>query len=744
MRPPLLPVAAAFAAFSPLVPLAGQDGALGFQPKRTPLVRLAIHDAPALLAALPDLALGRLFAEPDVARAIGIGRDAYVAKVQRWSAALDRLAELDATRVTFEGVVQREVMALDWRDLRGAEILATSAEDGSPFDIQTTLVVQPTAQSEARLTERFAHLLGRLRDLETAQGDANQVTVAADQVAGHPGLVLAPGGDPQEFPSYGPPPGGWFVHAPGLFAGGDGTLERAGMLAPAPADAPGITLSIDALGYLRMLTSFGMGPDAGQDERFDAVLRALGLDTCRMLRWQLRPDGERLLDELSLELRDRPGGLLGALLDGIAPPVAQPLPEGALLQVRLAFDVGAALGAVDELLATLEQPTLGELGLVDDVRLAWNGGVVLALVRPAPGGLVPRLYASVGVVDHDALGRLLARLETAGEFQRKDVTYEGQPSVQLRLDGAPPALQPSYCVQRDVVHFAESGISLRALLKAQKNGAPPLFDVGDAPRPGGEGAIVPGVEVRFDGGAIHAALHELWLPLAEATMPFGDDEAPLVAHAELPEAETVARHLRTGRGVLRRGPDHVTLAMSGTAGGPELHALLSAYGSLLSSPMTDSWRWQTDELLRELAREQLPRLHAAVEAFAKRTGKPPASFGELLAGGDLDDARLLVLPGDTATQAVEHDGKEVARTSFVYHPEGEKTEVNGEEVVVRFAMLRPLGWQSLVLDTSGTLHDVWGDFGFANLGVLQMAEAVEAVEVVEEPPPPPEPIEEPK
>lgn len=741
MRPPLLPVAAAFAAFSSLAPLTAQGDSFGFQPKRTPMVRLAVHDAPGLLAALPDLAIGRLFAEADVARAIGLGRDAYVAKVQRWSAALDRLAELDPARVTFEGLVQREVMALDWRDLHGAELLGTLAENASPFGIQTVLLVRPTAASEARLAPRFEGLLTRLRELETTQGDANQVTIAADQVDGHPGLVLAPGGEPQEFPGYGPPPGGWFVHAPGLFAGGDGALERAGTLAVQPVAAPGITLAVDFVGYLRMLSSFGMTPGGAQGDPFDATLRALGVDGCRRLLWQLRPDGERLLDELSLELPDRPGGLLGALLDGVAPPVAQPLPERALLQLRLAFDVGTALAAVDDLLTVAELPTLGELGLVDDLRLAWTGGVALALVRPAPGGLVPRLYASVGIVDHDALGRLLARLETAGEFQRKDVTYEGQPSVQLRIDGAPPALQPSYCVQRDAVHFAESGISLRALLKAQKNGAPPLLSVGDAPRPGGEGAIVPGVELRFDGAEIHAALHELWLPLAEATAAFGSDAAPLVARADLPEPEIVAPHLRKGRGVLRRGPDRVTLAMSGTAGGPELHALLFAYGSLLSGPMTGSWRWQTDELLRDVARLQLPRLHAAVEAFAQRTGKPPASFGELLAGGDLDDPRLLVLPGDTATQAVEHDGKEIARTSFVYHPDGKKTEVNGEEVVVRFAILSPLGWQSLVLDTSGTLHDVWGDFGFANLGMVQV---LEEVEVVEEPPPPPEPVEEPK
>jgi hypothetical protein len=725
-HPPRLapPLAAAFSLFVAAFAVA-QDTPTRFVAK-DPMVRLRVDDLPALLAALPQTRLGKLFAARDVAAAIEQGRSNYVAKQMRWAHAVDRLLELDPARATVEMLVQREVIDLDWRDLASAALMATRLGDVDRNGVQTTMVIEPLAAVEGRLAQRFERLTGRLRTIAADADHPANLQLGADKVDGLPALVLSPRDGQDERWRYGPPPGAWLLHVPGQFVGGDGKAERVGRcVARRASDAavPGISLQIDMLAYMDMLGGIGAG-----DPSVVAVMRALGLDIVRKFDWQLRLHGALLQDDIGLAVDGKPGGVLGALLDGMAPLVDQPLPEHGLLQLRAGFDVPTLIVAIDELLQQAEMPTLGEMGVVEDLRRAWTGGVALAVVRPAPGGLVPRLYASFGIVDQDAFSRLIARLHELPGLQPKQVTYEGKTCVQLRLDGAPPALQPSYCLQDGVVHFAESGISLRAMLKAAGGGAPPALDVGDAPRPDGPGAALPGFDLRFDGAAIHSALHELWLPIADTFIPMNDSMQPLVPMEGMPEPSAVAPHMRPGRGVLRRSPERIVLSMSGTAGGPELHVLLAAHGPLLSGPMTWSWKWQTEALQYELATIQLQRLHAAIGTFQQRTGKVPDSLGELLAAGDLADATLLRLPDDEETEPVVHEGKEVARTSFRYFPDGEKMSPQGQEIVARATSLRKLGWRRIVLADDGTLHDSWEAMQWAapGGGAVELAPAVDA------------------
>ena len=492
----------------------------------------------------------------------------------------------------------------------------------------------------------------------------------------------------------------WLLHLPGQFAIGTGPPAQSGGCKPARAVAPGVSLEIDIRAYLEFMQQFtgdmGMAP----------VMQALGIDQIGMFAWRLFPAGELLQDDLSLELKGPVGGMLGALLEGMAPLPDQPLPDGAMLQLRCAFDVALLARAVDQLLETNQMPTLAGLGLVEDLRKAWSGGVSLAIVRPAQGAFVPRLYASFGIVDQEALDRLLARLHAHPGLETKDITYEGTPSVQLRLDGMPSALQPSYCVKDGTIHFAESGLSLRALLKSP---GPPNLDVGKAPRPGGSGPLQPAFEVRFDGAAIHAAIHEVWMPLAAKVELLDTGTRSLVPTAEMPDPEVVTPHLRRGRGVLRRTDDRLVLSMSGTAGGPELHALLVAFGPFLSAGMTSSWDWASDSLACELARTQIVQVHAAIAAFEKRAGKRPASLGELLAAGDLKDASLLLVEDDESAEPVVHEGKQLGKSSFRYHPGGAKIQPQGEEVVALLVTTKSMGWRWLAVDAAGTVHEGYSE-----------------------------------
>lgn len=697
-----------------------QDAPVRFVPTE-PMVRLAIQDAPALLAALPGTHFGRLLAEPDVAAAIEIARQNYVAKVTRWAQSVDRLEQLDPGKLDIETLLQRQVFDLDWRELHSGALFATRVP-GSDYGVQSVLSVEPVAAIEGQLAQRFEQLANRLRAIAADANHAASVHVAADKIDGYPALVLTPRHpDADEFRYQ--PGGSWLLQLPGQFVGGSGKVEVAGKVGTAARPAPAIALAIGMRSYLDLLD----GPGAA-DAQVAAVLQHLGLDVVRSFFWHLRPVGALLQDDIGFELTGRPGGVLGALLDGIAPSVDQPLPEHGLLQLRLTFDPATLFAALDGLLAQAGEPTLADLGLVDDLRTAWTGGLAFAVVRPAPGGLVPRLYASFGIADADAFARLMARLHAVPDLEPKAVTYEGQACTQLRIAGAPPALQPSYCLRDGVAHFAESGISLRAMLKAAADGAPPALDVGDAERPDGPGALLPGFDLRFDGAAIHRAIQELWLPIADTFLPMGGSMQPLVPLADMPDFEVVTAHLRPGRGVLRRSPERVVLSMSGTAGGPELHLLLAAYGPLLSGPMTNSWSWQTDALQYELAKAQLQRVHAAITRFRERTGKAPASFGELLAGGDLADASLLLLPGDENAEPVVHEGKELGRTSFLFLAAGQQVAVDGEQVAARVISRGTISWRRVVLADDGSIHDTWDDT--MQVAVPEMVEEI----VIEEAP----------
>jgi hypothetical protein len=714
------------AASALLVAASAQDLPLRFVPER-PMVRIGIHGVPALRAALPDTRLGRLFADPEVAAAIEIGRRNYAARIARWQDVHDRLHALAPGQTSGDALVQGALFALDWRDVAAGELIATRDPD-QPQRVQTTLLVEPVAAAEGRWEQRFLTLLGRLRQLAADTNPSATQRVGSERIGDHPGLVLVPR-DAAADAGF-EPEGDWLLHLPGQFAGGDGSPELAGACAPAAPRRPGVALELDFAHYVDLFAALA---DA-RDPAGAALLRATGLDTVRRLLWELRFDGALLHDEIALELDAPPHGLLGALLDGVAPPVAQPLPEHALLQLRGAIDTGALFAAIDDWLVASELPTLAQLGLAEDLKRAWTGGVALAVAHPAAGGFVPRLYASFGIADAAAFERLAARLGQLPDVAPRQVRYQDQPCVQLRIAGMPSVWQPSYCLQDGVVHFAESGLALRALLKAQAAGAPPALDVGDAPAPAGPGAL-PGFELRFDGAAIHAAVQQLWVPLGSALLAHDPVGRPLVPAAELPSVEAAAAHLRPGRGVLRRTGNRVALAMIGTAGGPELHALLAAYGPLLSGPLTSEWHRQTEAAQYEIGKLQLPRIHAALAAFRARHGRLPASLGELVASGELADPSLLAIAGDDATEPVVHDGKEVARTSFRYHGEDPPVAVEGEAVVARLTALRPLQWRTLVLGDDGTVHDTWGDAGFPAAAVELVETEVVVPPAVDDAPP---------
>jgi hypothetical protein len=695
--PPLAPLLSVSLAFATAV---AQDP-VRFVTK-PPVIHLALHDLPALLEALPGTEFGKLFAQPDVAEALALGQSNYAKKIARHARLVAAMARRDPKAEQPVSRLERAFYELDWRDWRSGTLsmILSDTDARSPV---TAMLLEPRPAAEGRLAQRLETLRTEL--LATVAGQTDLKLADEQKVDSHPATVVVNASDEGQ----GMADDFWMLHLPGQFAFGTGAAAQAGSCKPARAAAPGVALEVDIPAYLSFIQQFtgdqGLGP----------VMQALGVDQIGVFAWRLFPAGELLQDELSLEMKGPAGGMLGALLEGMAPLPDQPLPEGALLQLRCAFDVALLARAVDQLLEANQLPTLEGLGLVEDLRKAWSGGMSLAVARPATGSFIPRLYASFGIVDQPALDRLLERLRAHPGLETKAVTYEGTPSVQLRLEGLPTGIQPSYCVKDGTIHFAECGLSLRALLKSA---GPPNLDVGKAPRPAGPGALLPAFEVRFDGAAIHQAVHEVWMPLATTASFFENDAKPLVPLAEMPGCDVVVPHLRKGRGVLRRSDDRLVLSMSGTAGGPELHALLAAYGPFLSNEMTNSWEWSSENLTYELAKLQVTQVHAAIAAFEKRAGKRPASLGELLAAGDLKDASLLLVEGDDVAEPVVHEGKELGKSSFRYFPAGVKLTPEDQEVTALLVSVKATLWRRLVVDLEGTVHEGYGTFATTKLEEL--------------------------
>lgn len=673
---------------------------------KPPLFDITVQDLPGVLAAFEKAHCGKLLAEPDAAQAFATASDRLRAKIRRWQHAADALAASQNDPIDWERRLRGRLYALDWRTIRSASMSARLPDD-APQPVQITLALEPVPAAEDALGKQFDELARQVWSHLDPDGAAAKAV--PQQIDGYPARVLPPkrSGSAEA-------DGAWYLRLPGQFVAGTGEPRNAGSCAKTTTAATaGFRTSIDLLRYVGMLAEVFGATDPAQH-----VLQAIGLGECRSITWRIAPAGDLMLDEIAIDC-PKFDGLLGALVHAAAPLVDQPLPEQGLLQIRCTFDVRELVAAIDELLRLAEQPTLTEAGLVEDIDKAWSGGLALAVARPPAGTPVPRLYVSAGIVDGEALGRLLARLDALEWIAKKPIELEGQQCTQLRLANLPPAVQPTFCVRNGVLHLAESGVSLRALLKAAAGGTPKALDIGDAPRPPGKGAVLPGFDLRFDGAAIHAALTEVWMPLwALTTNQNTSASKPLLQLAEMPDRDSVLPHLARGRGVLRQRPDGVTLAMSGTFGGPELQVLVTTFGPLLSGPMTSSWQWEADSVLLQVANDRLTRIHAAIVAFAKDKGRRPASLGELVAAGAITPDALL-LPDDELAEKVMHEGKEVAKSSFRYYEKPLHATPRGEDSELHLVTIATLGWMRAAVTPAGEVIEGYGEFATKSIAEIE-------------------------
>ncbi len=661
------------------------------------LGRWQIENVPALLAQLPSTRLGKLLADEEVAHAFATAVKRHRADAARFralvAAARARAVELDPW---LQAQLYREdplapLHEVELEELQRVELVAL--RPGEDARAPETLVVfgcTPRAEGRwARLLEdharRLEHDASWRRDADAKFGGfpvhafraARELT---DEQAERSGLDL---------------PRIWMLHLPGTFAAGTGDIAKAGELATPPSRPDQTALGeFDLEAYGEMFTRGGVA----------AELDAIGFAALKALRWRGRFVGELLLDEIELETDGEPKGLVGALLTGAAStgngtPPAQPLPDGALAQLRATIDVAAVLDAIGRLAGSRALPA----DVADAMRAAFPGGVAIGVAAPV-GGVIPRVYVSLEVGDRDALTTVIDAI-ARNRMPRTEVTYEGVPCTVLTVADMPQGLQPAWCVVDGVLHVAESGPSLRALLKARGNGLDAM-DVGDAPVPAGPGELAGGVDLRWDGGALYRAFHRHWLPLLQL-LPGDQLQHALLRGDEMPDPDAVAPLLGKGRGVLRRNGGTWTLQQLGALGGLETTALAITYGPLLSALMRQDWT--TRQLEHAVGAAQLAAVWTELEAFREQHQRWPQDLAELFAATKLPDDALL-LPGDTDAEPVAlPGGTRTITTSFRYFAAPVEVDTNGESYRLLLVAIEPRSAFRPMLTDTGVVPQTWGE-----------------------------------
>jgi hypothetical protein len=276
----------------------------------------------------------------------------------------------------------------------------------------------------------------------------------------------------------------------------------------------------------------------------------------------------------------------------------------------------------------------------------------------------------------------------------------------LTIPGAPGALQPTWCRLDGVLHVAESGLSMRAFLKARAQGGDAM-DVGDAPLPQGAGDALAGFDLRCDQQALYRTFHKVWLPLLKL-IPDDGELAPLLQEQDMPPPDAVAPLLGKSRGVLRKDGATWRLQQLGALGGVETAALAMTWGPLVSGVFhRDYWLGQ---VASAVARQQLEAVWTALEAFQKAHQRWPNDLGELFADPKLQPDALL-LPGDDApeTVALPAGDTRVVKTSFRYF--GKPVTVadgQGNNLQVLLIAIRPQRYYRPMLTDQGAVPQIWG------------------------------------
>jgi len=668
-----------------------------FTAKERPLIGFRATQVPQIVAQWPETCLGRFFQDPDARYAGELGVNHMANEIRRQTETYQTVQQLDyfdsVQPYLLSSIYRLQDIAV-WRlaerpvdEVQSVELrLHADPKEGMGSDPRHVRIMSCRPRHAGRWTQLFEH--------EARQRtDSNFFTPASDaKVGGFPAYVF---GVPAEILQANSrlSEKQWMLQLPGQFIYGSGRPEHYGEVgaAPNPTEAE-VSFEIDIEQFSNLQEGLRAEPE----------IKLLGLDTVERFRWSAYFVDELLYDVMTVYLSSEPSGALATLLQGDAELPAQPLPDGALAQLRAAIAPQAVIDLVGELLP-------GDS--IDAWRSSteqspFDGGFAIACCAPLPGGLIPRIYLTANLTDAEALTELTEQLfgttSSSGEdVPLKQLKFGDVEVTVLKIPGAPQGLQPAWCQIGDKLHVAESARSLRSFLKAQASDKVAMDVDGMAP-PVGRGELLPNFDLRFDIAAIYENFYRTWLPLFELSNT-GSSPLP-ISRDDLPDPEVVAEHLKKGRGVFRRDGNNYSLIQASGAGGLEMAAVLFTWGTMIAPSITASYT--TEQWSNMIARNKLKAVHQAIARFEKREQRRPANLAELMDAEQLADDALL-LPADNLAEPHKLKSGQIIKSSFRYFSTGTAWAGGGHKQPALLIEVRPSRYNRAVLFTDGTIPEVY-------------------------------------
>lgn len=660
-----------------------------------PLASVYAEDVQAILKQWPNTRLGKLLADPDVVDAattvVQHTRD-ELRRQRGATAAAEELGEQLELEPWIAASISRGSLINPWsmfrfpvEQVRRAEMLVAMGTDPK--------IVEPLSACMLSCTERYEGRWSQAFEAEARQLSRSKYLKAIPdtKIGGFPAYAFAANTRPEDGDYIDTSNvGRWQFHMPGTFVFGSGRLSSETKVdVPRPTRPAGIGMSMDLQGYVDRFQRMGIGiPN-------DFAL--LGFDSLKTLDWTGRFVGELLQDEFQVELKDAPKGLVGAILTGTAELPAQALPKGAIVQVRGAANL--------EMLPDIMPMIADEIELPPETLAAivatFDGGISLGCCSPALGGLIPRVYVSLGLRDGPAVDALLSKLLT-DLVPTKKVKYSGIECTIVKIPDVPNGIQPAFCRIGNTLHIAESGRSLRTFLKAQKGGAVAM-DVEDAPLPQGEGEPTGSLELRFDEVELYESFYKHWLPLFEMS---GASPMPSpIRRDDMPDPETVAEYCGKSQGLLRKQGNTYRLQHIGPLGGPEAAAIVMMWAPMILPELTN---YVSEHLAFKLAQHKLLKVGTALQEFRAKNNRSPKDLGELFMSAGLPDDALL-MPADSLAEPVSLPNGRTMQTSFRYYPKPARFDgSNGGDNKVVLIEIRPHRYSRAVLLATGSVPDTYG------------------------------------
>lgn len=603
-----------------------------------------------------------------------------------YKAAVDLQVELDDVDIRNLCNTGNPLGALSasFDQVRRFEFFVTMATPGPQQLLrpQTANVVSCLPQHEGKWTRVFEDM-AQLHRRSTWFAEQE-----AAKVDGYPAYRFKPRMSDQLAPESLQGVGRWQLHLPGTFIYGSGLPKELGSVEMAPRKDPaGILMDIGIEDYMR---PFLVGSEMPE---------GIGIELLQRLQLREFFDGDQLLEEIELSLS--PGvertGLIGALLNGEGELTPQALPKGAIAQARFVvayeqlFDVVVAL-LKDEFGGKLPLPD----GVAADIKKALDGSVSVGVCAPAPGGLIPRIYLTLGLADVDAFDRIFKWAIDAG-MPTKNTKLSGHETTSLRIPDLPQGIMPAFCRSGDKLHIAESGRSLRAFLKAQKTGATAM-EVGELEPVAGAGDLVKGFETRFDLAQLYRSFYVNWLPLLELS----SGGSMVIGKDEMPEPDLVEEFAGKLLGTVRRDGDSYVLRHRGATGGPVLSGYLMMWGMVLQEAGNDR---NTSVLTGAIAKTRLAKLYGALNAFELREARLPKDLAELVVAEKLADDALVVTPDQFTEEVLLPSGKKLI-SSFRYYPNGVRAKCLQNEPAVMIE-IAPRRYSRQFLGRDGTVKQCY-------------------------------------